>query len=83
VAFARRKGKQWAVVVAPRLLTSIVGADELPIGQEVWRETKVELPDGAPGAWQNVFTDEVIKAEGKISIAEAMARFPVGLLLRN
>ena len=32
-AFARRKGDEWAIVAAPRLLASFVAEDTLPIGK--------------------------------------------------
>src|SRR5205085_11276549 len=80
VAFARRQGARLAVVVAPRLLVSLVGDDELPVG-EVWRDTAVEVPDGAAGAWQNLFTGESLKAAKQLAVADALRRFPVALLI--
>ena len=82
IAFARREGERWAVAIAPRFLTSIVSENELPVGQNVWSDTIVEMPEGAPRAWRNVFTDEVIKDQGRISVAEALRRFPLGLLMK-
>jgi (1->4)-alpha-D-glucan 1-alpha-D-glucosylmutase len=47
----------------------------------VWRDTTVELPEGAPAAWRNVFTDEATSGKGKISMAKITERFPLGLLI--
>ncbi len=81
IAFARRKDEHWALTIAPRFLTSIVSENELPLGQEVWGDTIIKMPADAPRAWRNVFTDEVINGKGKVSVAEALGRFPVALLV--
>jgi (1->4)-alpha-D-glucan 1-alpha-D-glucosylmutase len=80
VAFARRQGERLAVTIAPRLLVSLVGEDALPLG-EVWDDAAVELPEGAPGTWRNVFTDESLSGTKRIAIADALRRLPVALLV--
>jgi (1->4)-alpha-D-glucan 1-alpha-D-glucosylmutase len=81
LAFARRKDKRWAVVIAPRLLTSIIAADELPLGKEVWRDTGVELPADSPDLWRHVFTEQLIDGRKTLSVAEVFRHFPLGLLI--
>ncbi len=81
IAYARRTGEQWALTIAPRFLTSIVSENELPLGQEVWGDTKIEMPADAPRAWRNVFTNEAINWRRSFSVAEALGRFPVALLV--
>ena len=81
LAFARRKDKQWAVVLAPRLLTSLIAADELPLGKEVWRDTVIELPTDSPDQWRHVFTGHLIDGRKSLSIAEVFRHFPLGLLI--
>jgi (1->4)-alpha-D-glucan 1-alpha-D-glucosylmutase len=80
IAFARRQGGQLAVTVAPRLLASVVGEDGLPLG-DVWGDTAVELPEGGLPAWRNVLTGEPLKAAKRITVAAALRRLPVGLLV--
>ncbi|HKS39619.1 MAG TPA: malto-oligosyltrehalose synthase [Blastocatellia bacterium] len=81
IAFARRKVEHWALAIAPRFLTSIVSENELPLGQDVWSDTSIEMPADATRAWRNVFTDEVISGQGSISVAEALGRFAIALLI--
>jgi (1->4)-alpha-D-glucan 1-alpha-D-glucosylmutase len=83
LAYARRKDNQWAVAIAPRLLASLIKAGELPLGQGVWRDTSVELPEDAPGAWRNVLTGELIDARRALPIAEAFRHFPLGLFIAD
>ncbi|HVF90258.1 MAG TPA: malto-oligosyltrehalose synthase, partial [Blastocatellia bacterium] len=84
VAFARRGGpgspSRWAITIAPRLLTSVVGERELPLGA-AWRNTRVELPEGAPKAWSHAFTGQVIDGREEIELSEAFRRFPACLLI--
>lgn len=66
-AFARRLGDRWAVVVAPRWMSQVSD----------WADTRVELPEGAPGEWHDILTC-LIPAGWKM--AELLAQFPVALL---
>jgi len=80
IAFARRQGERMAVTIPPRLLVSLVGEDALPLG-EVWGDAAVELPEAAPRAWRNVFTDESVRATNRIAVADVLRRFPAALLV--
>ncbi len=65
VAFARHAGDQWSLTVVPRLTGSLTGArsGRMPLGPKVWGATSLTLPDAAPDAWRNVFTDELVESE--------------------
>jgi (1->4)-alpha-D-glucan 1-alpha-D-glucosylmutase len=67
VAFARRLGEQWAVVVAPRW-TSRLGD---------WGDTAIALPGGAPSEWVDALTG-LIPASWRL--ADLLREFPVALL---
>jgi (1->4)-alpha-D-glucan 1-alpha-D-glucosylmutase len=82
IAFARQQGEQLIVTVAPRLLVSLVGEDELPTG-DVWRDTAIELPESASPRWRNLFTDEAVNAPQRLAVADALRRFPVALLVNE
>ncbi|HET9982301.1 MAG TPA: malto-oligosyltrehalose synthase [Longimicrobiales bacterium] len=80
VAFARRRGSEWAVTVAPRL-TARLARGRLAVGPNVWRETRVRLPEGAPAAWRNALTGGRLDAtDGGLAVADALATLPVALL---
>jgi maltooligosyltrehalose synthase len=53
--------------------------DRPPIGPEVWGETHVLLPDSGRGRCRNVLTGELLEVEGQLSLAQALANFPVAL----
>jgi (1->4)-alpha-D-glucan 1-alpha-D-glucosylmutase len=86
VAFARTIGTAEAMVVAPRLLTTLVEDSDLPpIGSQVWQETRLLLPRSArPKTYRNVFTDELLNVQPtdsatSIDVSEILSEFPVGL----
>ncbi|WP_439879564.1 malto-oligosyltrehalose synthase [Pontibacter sp. MBLB2868] len=80
LAFSRYHEGQWALVVVPLLLASLVTEDKLPLGEEVWQDTAVLLPDGVPTYWRQVFGREDLKADGQLKVAEILRTFPVGFL---
>ncbi|MDX5420155.1 MAG: malto-oligosyltrehalose synthase [Hymenobacteraceae bacterium] len=80
IAFARHYENNWCLVVVPRLLTGIISEKELPLGEEVWEDTLLELPSGAPQKWQQHFENNQINAIKTIPLAALFESFPVALL---
>ncbi|RDV14973.1 malto-oligosyltrehalose synthase [Pontibacter diazotrophicus] len=81
LAFARHHEGQWGVVVVPLLLVNLIGEHELPIGEEVWEDTAIALPEGAPVAWQHVLGKGTLQAEENIlPLAGVLKTFPVAFL---
>jgi (1->4)-alpha-D-glucan 1-alpha-D-glucosylmutase len=81
IGFARRSGEDWALVLAPRLLTQLSIVVRPPIGMRAWRDTAIALPEGAPARWRNVITGEPITSQdGQLSLYRALDHFPVALL---
>jgi (1->4)-alpha-D-glucan 1-alpha-D-glucosylmutase len=90
-AFARARRDQVAITIIPRLVCTLTrGAEMPPIGNGVWRDTVLTLPQecGTAGHFfQNVFTRETVQAKDAngvlvLQIAEALKHFPVALLCR-
>jgi (1->4)-alpha-D-glucan 1-alpha-D-glucosylmutase len=84
IAFCRRKGASWVVVVAPRFLVYVAENGQVPLG-EVWTDTFVCLPSGSPKAWKETFAGESLfsKNNGEdvgFFVAESLRSFPVALL---
>ncbi len=66
-AFARRHENEWAVVVAPRWVSSL----------DDWGETGLVLPEGAPAEWKDVITGLIPPSR---LLRDLLAEFPVALL---
>jgi (1->4)-alpha-D-glucan 1-alpha-D-glucosylmutase len=82
-AFARRWHGEWALVVVPRLVSRLPMEQSLPLGAEVWRDSALLLPGGAPLRWTNVLTHQPSFAsalENELRLEELLLRFPVALL---
>ncbi|HWD51590.1 MAG TPA: malto-oligosyltrehalose synthase [Acidimicrobiales bacterium] len=81
VAFSRTFEDRWVVTVVPRLVVTLAGPAQLPVGSRVWNDTIVELPPGAPGVLRNVLTDTRVDASGRgLPMARSLATFPVAVL---
>jgi (1->4)-alpha-D-glucan 1-alpha-D-glucosylmutase len=81
IAFARRYQRQWALVIAPRFFSHLTQERDFPLGRQVWRDTQVIMPDGAPAVWRNVITSEVLSAGKALSVGDILVSFPVALLM--
>ncbi len=79
-AFLRRRGPLWALVVAPRLTTRLVRPGALPLGESVWRETGLRLPEETPRTWINAFTGQLLTGQHPLKVGRVLEDFPVALL---
>lgn len=87
-AFARKLNQEEVIAAAPRLLVSLAGASEAPVGK-IWEGSCLVLEDREAGsAYEHVFTGEVIRSreeEGRVvlSLSEIFSCFPVVLLRKQ
>jgi (1->4)-alpha-D-glucan 1-alpha-D-glucosylmutase len=81
IAFGRNYQDAWAITIAPRLLTSIIASNELPLGRQVWQDTEAILPEDAPSRWRNIFTGEVVSSTNSLTVGDVLLHFPVALLM--
>ncbi|GAC1448624.1 MAG: malto-oligosyltrehalose synthase [Isosphaeraceae bacterium] len=81
VSFLRSAQGQGVLVVVPRLVAGLMGDDALhpPIGNAVWNETEVLLPDSSPSRWRNLLNDQVTAAR----ISEDRRGLPLGDLFSD
>ncbi|MEN6438818.1 MAG: malto-oligosyltrehalose synthase, partial [Syntrophobacter sp.] len=81
IAFARRYKRQWAMVIAPRFFSHLVQEGGFPLGRQIWRDTEVIMPSGAPAAWRNAITSEVLPPGRALYVGDILVCFPVALLM--
>jgi (1->4)-alpha-D-glucan 1-alpha-D-glucosylmutase len=86
-AFARTLGQKAIIVVAPRLVFGLTnGTERLPMGREIWGETRLPIPsEFAAQEFRNVFTNEILAPEPddatrELDLASVLSTFPVALL---
>ena len=94
--FARSANKDCVIVVAPRLVYTLMqGREVAPLGEAAWGDTQITLSRTAKRAlgkrrmfddtmarhrWQNVLTGEIIPAAPRLNAHEILRTFPVALL---
>lgn len=83
IAFARSEQGAFAICIVPRFMTGVVGEGEFPHGLEVWGDTAVKLPPGAPRRWRDAISGLRVLGSGAVSVGEALRSFPVSLLMEE
>jgi len=80
VAFARHRETEWLVAAVPRFLTGMIQAGDLPLGEDVWEETAIELP-GEVSEWTEVITDRTVDGQERVPAGRLFGTFPGAVLL--
>jgi len=85
LAFARRAGESWMVVVVPRLTTSGGAGSAPPLGAEFWGETIVGLPPGCAGRTLTcALAGSVVEMRGGgMPVGSALFRLPAAVLVAS
>ena len=82
-AFARRYEAEIIIVAVPRLCSQLLeGEPRTPCGEQIWRDTKIEVPSEAT-RFRNLFTGELLPPteHGAYFVKHLFNNFPVGLFV--
>ncbi|HKJ68070.1 MAG TPA: malto-oligosyltrehalose synthase [bacterium] len=80
IAFARSNDDHRALVVVPRFLTELLQEGELPLGEDVWNDTRVAAsPDVSE--WQDAVTGTVLPSADELYLSTVFAHFPGAMLI--
>ena len=83
-AFARRHEDKTLVVAVPRLSAQLLqGEARRPAGQDLWQDTRIDLPPGCGTGFCNLLTGESLTADehGGLFAKHLFQNFPVALLV--
>jgi (1->4)-alpha-D-glucan 1-alpha-D-glucosylmutase len=85
IAFARRRGKQWALTIVPRWLAYARAPMNWSPMAAFWRGTKILLPANAPTRWESILSGgfvERIPSRTQLSLRaeDVLGDFPVACL---
>jgi (1->4)-alpha-D-glucan 1-alpha-D-glucosylmutase len=64
------------------LTTGQVEAGTWPLGENVWGDTRVVLPEEMAGSWQDVLSGRSIEA-GNLDIGPLLQDLPLALLINS
>jgi (1->4)-alpha-D-glucan 1-alpha-D-glucosylmutase len=81
IAFARNRENKWAVAIASRFLAGLMEDEESWLGEGIWQDTAVLLPENAPRVWTDRITDQPIEEETRLSIGKSLRHLPATLLI--
>ncbi|MGA1865263.1 MAG: malto-oligosyltrehalose synthase [bacterium] len=82
IAYAKNYQDRLAITVIPRFLTNLIKEGEFPLGEQVWEDTRLVLPDELSSlSWTNSLTDQPVNGEGPLMAGKVFEHFPVGLLI--
>ena len=79
IAFARVHRPYYSITVAPRFLTGVIENGTKPLGRDVWEDTQIILPKGAPSLWKEVIAGTEHKGKKKLFVGDVLKRFPSAL----
>ena len=84
IAFVRKDRSTSLLVVAPRLVGSLLGDIDLPpIGARVWEDTQIKIPPGYSHNYRNLLTGKILHMAEEMNISDVLAEFPVALCMRE
>ncbi|HET8522983.1 MAG TPA: hypothetical protein VFL82_07105, partial [Thermomicrobiales bacterium] len=88
IAFARRDTTDEVVIVVPRLVLGLTrGQEQMPLGREVWGDTRLTLSGVEGTRYRNLLTGEELIATANpeigIDLADLFSVLPVALLRRS
>jgi (1->4)-alpha-D-glucan 1-alpha-D-glucosylmutase len=85
LAFARVLDGQYAVVIAPRLISELLGTAQTPlISAASWGDTRVVLPFATLAErWTGLFSEPVVTTNKELLLSAALKDFSVNLLIQT
>lgn len=85
LAFARISDGQRAIIVLPRLASSLLSNAATPlIAAQNWEDTQVILPFAlSPATWSGLFGNTVVSPTKELKLSAVLAEFPVNLLIEH
>ncbi|MFJ4066105.1 malto-oligosyltrehalose synthase [Pseudomonas sp. NPDC089996] len=85
IAFARLGEDERAIVIAPRLASSLLGSAATPlIPAQNWDDTRVTLPFAlSPATWTGLFGTAAVSPTRELMLSAVLSQFPVNLLIEH
>lgn len=83
IAFARADQNGWSITITPRLCVRLAPDGSPPLGEDVWGNTQIVLPDRIKGLGRNVFTGERLELDSSLALCKALESFPTALIVNE
>lgn len=80
-AYQAQDRNEFAIVAVPRFSCNLMGGKSAPPIEFIWDQAAIELPEGAPKQFENIFTGERVQANDRLLLCRDLFRsFPVCVL---
>ncbi len=79
ISFARLFGDEALIIAVPRFLTGVTEPGRLPLGQEIWKNTRIKIPFAVDNV-KNLISGESIPGDDDPEIGFLMHDFPAAVL---
>lgn len=80
VAYARKYKDKWVLIAFPVNIKTITERKGGLLGEQAWSNDSLQLPEGAPTKWKNIFTNENVEGNKQMLLKEMFAKFPMALM---
>ena len=85
IAFARRLDQQWVLTLAGRFFSRLTEPETWPLGEKLWGDTHLILPQEAPDSWRDEITGvsrpcRLTDAGRLLPLAAVFSQLPAALL---
>lgn len=84
IAFLRTLGEQAVLVAVPRMATRLVKEGQMPLGDDIWKNTEVLLPAlYREREWENAIVsgEAAVSGFGPLKAGRLFAEFPVAVIV--
>lgn len=83
LAFLRTLGKQQSLIVVPLHISTLSLKNNLPLGEDCWQDTSLQLDKNIQGKWMNVFTHADVALQSQTLVSHILNKFPVAFLIKK
>jgi malto-oligosyltrehalose synthase len=80
LAYARKGVDSSTIVVVPLNIAGICEAEQVDMFSINWKNTRIEIPAGAPENWTHLFSKEKGKTKSGIKVEDIFKDFPLAVL---
>lgn len=80
LAFARQYQQSWYIVAIPLGLASLCRTQQTDIITIDWKDTRLILPENAPGHWHHLLIKASGKSESSIALSELFSVLPLAVV---
>ncbi len=80
IAFLREYDNKKVISIVPRFFTQLAKPEMLPVGMDIWQDTKVHIPDKYCGQMTEVLSKKNIEGKTEILVGEILSQYSVGVL---